>query len=390
MYLTGDLVDLNGELVEGMKYIVSNDTFFEFEYLQSLAKKQNIKKAIKDNKDEYFLCGLYNEDPAYSCTAVNGGLYDSNVLRCTSKFFVNPKYANKMPVSLFKTICLFGTEFFIKHKKKEFDKFNFYFISRHPNSSPIKRLYQKIGWTIDDPYLYLIGKYPEKESSWRHIYYIGDINNFKVPRMTMEEYKEKFGDYRFNKNWSDNAIENTKYLIKDISVNKVLEIGTFEGRYALWFADNHDIKIHTIDPFKADIYKLSQSLFDEVEENWLSNLSNCKNKDKIVFYKDYSSNVLLKLINENKKFDFIYIDGYHKASIVMEDLVLSFKLLNQNGIILIDDAVDWQARDYNTNEIINDITLTPKLAVDSFIEIYKNEIIVLDIPRKNQVAIKKL
>ena len=84
------------------------------------------------------------------------------------------------------------------------------------------------------------------------------------------------------------------------------------------------------------------------------------------------------------------MDGFHKASTVLEDLTLSFKLLSHGGIMLIDDAVDWQARDYNTNAIINDATLTPKLAVDSFVQIYKNSIEVLQLPRQNQVAIRKI
>ena len=108
---------------------------------------------------------------------------------------------------------------------------------------------------------------------------------------------------------------------------------------------------------------------------------NCKNKEKITFFKDYSVNILKRLINDNKKFDFVYIDG---------DLIFSYNLLNENGIILIDDAVDWKARDHITNKIIEDETLSPKLAVDSFIKIYKNKIKVLDILKKNQIAIQKI
>jgi predicted O-methyltransferase YrrM len=235
-----------------------------------------------------------------------------------------------------------------------------------------------------------VGKNPEKESAWRHIYYSGDINNFKVPRITVEEYNKKFGEYRFNRNWSDSAIKNTEFLFKNNSHDRVLEIGTFEGRYTLWLADNYASKIHTIDPFDSSVYKISQEIFNQVEQNWLNNLSRCKYKHRITFYKDYSFKILSKLINENKTFDFIYVDGYHKASTVLEDLTLSFKLLNHCGIMLIDDAVDWQARDYNTNKIINDATLTPKLAVDSFVQIYKNDIEVLQLPRNNQVAIRKI
>jgi predicted O-methyltransferase YrrM len=150
------------------------------------------------------------------------------------------------------------------------------------------------------------------------------------------------------------------------------------------------VQITTIDPFKSDIYNLPQSLFDTVEENWNFNLSNCNNKEKITFFKDYSVNILKRLINDNKKFDFVYIDGDHRSHIVIQDLIFSYNLLNENGIILIDDAVDWKARDHITNKIIEDETLSPKLAVDSFIKIYKNKIKVLDIPKKNQIAIQKI
>jgi hypothetical protein len=74
----------------------------------------------------------------------------------------------------------------------------------------------------------------------------------------------------------------------------------------------------------------------------------------------------------------------------MQDLIYSFNMLNHNGIMLIDDAVNWKARDHNTNQILEDETLSPKLAVDSFIKIYKNKIKVLHIPKKNQIAIQKI
>jgi hypothetical protein len=48
---------------DDIKFIVSDKPYFEFEYLQTLAKKNNIKKVIKDFKDEYFVCALLNEEP---------------------------------------------------------------------------------------------------------------------------------------------------------------------------------------------------------------------------------------------------------------------------------------------------------------------------------------
>jgi len=370
---------------DNIKYILSDKPYFEFEYLQTLAKKLNFKKVIKDKNDSYFGVVLLNEEPAYSYTARNGELYSKNVLRCNTKFFANPKFAGKLSLKTMKNIYQNGINLLVDTKK-----YDFYFISRHPNSKPIRRIYKERGFYVDDNNLYLVGKDPNKSSSWRFIYYIGDIKNFNVPKITLNEYYDKFGNYKFNRNWSETAIENTIHIFKKNTINKILEIGTFEGKYTLWLADNYDVQITTIDPFKSDIYNLSQSLFNTVEENWNFNLSNCKNKEKITFFKDYSVNILKRLINDNKKFDFVYIDGDHRSHIVIQDLIFSYNLLNENGIILIDDAVDWKARDYITNKIIEDETLSPKLAVDSFIKIYKNKIKVLDIPKKNQIAIQKI
>ncbi len=370
---------------DNIKYILSNKSYFEFDYLQTVAKKLNIKKVIKDKNDNYFGVVLIDEEPAYSYTARNGDLYDKNVIRCNTKFFANPKFAGKLSLKTMKDIYQNGINLLVDTKK-----YDFYFISRHPNSKPIKRIYKQKGFYVDDNKLYQVGKDPEKSSSWRYIYYIGDIKYFNVPKMTLNEYYSKFGNYKYNRNWSDNAIENTKHLFKNNSVKKVLEIGTFEGKYSIWLADNYDLKIHTIDPFKSDIYNLSQSLFNTVEKNWLHNLHNCKNNNKITYYKDYSLNVFQKLIHAKEKFDLIYVDGDHRSHIVMQDLIYSFNILNDNGIMLIDDAVNWKARDHNTNQILEDETLSPKLAVDSFIKIYKNKIKVLDIPKKNQIAIQKI
>jgi hypothetical protein len=78
------------------------------------------------------------------------------------------------------------------------------------------------------------------------------------------------------------------------------------------------------------------------------------------------------------------------ASVVLEDIVLSFNLLDTNGIILIDDAAGWKFKNYVTNEVSDDITLTPRPAVDAFININWHRIEVLELPRSNQVAIRKI
>lgn len=43
------------------------------------------------------------------------------------------------------------------------------------------------------------------------------------------------------------------------------------------------------------------------------------------------------MINNNDSFDFIYVDGSHKALDCYIDLFLSWQLLNKGGILVIDD-----------------------------------------------------
>jgi hypothetical protein len=66
------------------------------------------------------------------------------------------------------------------------------------------------------------------------------------------------------------------------------------------------------------------------------------------FIKDTNNRIIRKdsisaaedLLIENKKFDFIYIDGGHLYEEVYNDLVHYEKLLNDNGVIMLDDFIN--------------------------------------------------
>jgi predicted O-methyltransferase YrrM len=88
----------------------------------------------------------------------------------------------------------------------------------------------------------------------------------------------------------------------------------------------------------------------------------------------------MDLYNRGVKADLIYIDGDHRASSVMEDLVLAFKLLKPGGVMLCDDVNGWRS------DRLQD---TPKLAVDSFTQCYWDQINILRMPVAYQLAFKK-
>lgn len=103
----------------------------------------------------------------------------------------------------------------------------------------------------------------------------------------------------------------------------------------------------------------------------------------VKFTQGYSYDVLRTMTHngETKKFaDYIYIDGSHLAIDVMQDAVLAWYLLKDNGILIFDDY-GWGA--HTTDE-----RQKPKLAIDSFLNAYQGHCQVIGAGW--QVFIKKL
>jgi len=70
-------------------------------------------------------------------------------------------------------------------------------------------------------------------------------------------------------------------------------------------------------------------------------------------------------------YDFVYIDGSHKAVDVLEDAVLSFRLLKVGGLMMFDDYA-WQGG--GPTEFDN-----PKRGVDAFYYAYRNQLESVDV-----------
>ena len=157
-----------------------------------------------------------------------------------------------------------------------------------------------------------------------------------------------------------------------------LEIGSFEGRSAIWLLDNvlthPNSHLTCVDTFEgsmehSDAHKL------ELYQRCVSNLSPYSN---VKIMKGYSHEVMKRL---NKKFDFIYIDGDHRASSVLEDAVLAFRLLKFGGILIFDDYL-WQDPRFPKPED------APKLGIDSFLKAFKGHYV--DVFKGYQYSIRKV
>jgi predicted O-methyltransferase YrrM len=145
-----------------------------------------------------------------------------------------------------------------------------------------------------------------------------------------------------------------------------LEIGTFEGRSAIWF-----LRQILTDP-TSDLICIDP----RPKPCWQENLARYGPRVRLI--KESSHLALRDREFSPESFDFAYLDGSHRACHVLEDAVLVFRLLKPGGIMIFDDY-RWQP----TRPALD----TPKLAIDAFLGVFQKECTLLH--RGYQVAIGK-
>lgn len=181
----------------------------------------------------------------------------------------------------------------------------------------------------------------------------------------------------FTTNWfSSNIKRFDTYLSQFKNKNNLnfLEIGSFEGRSACWLLDNiltgEECTITCIDTFEGGYEHRNTDIdLKSIYNVFLNNTKDYGNK--VITIKDKSNIALLKPEVREKKYDFIYIDGCHESKEVLEDVVLSWELLKENGVLIFDD--------YGWGSSIEDVTMKPKIAIESFINCYRKKLEILQV-----------
>lgn len=207
-------------------------------------------------------------------------------------------------------------------------------------------------------------------------------------------------DNRFNYaemyNWTNDLPTNTyndfikildyikwKYSGKEINI---LEIGTYTGTSIIKILELlPNSKGTVIDMWKNyNEYNYEKAIpcLQQIENNNIENMfyNNIKNAgiSNINVFKGDSASILLDMVSNNTKFNFIYIDGSHTLMDSYTDILLSFNLLNKGGIMGIDDYL------YNKDKIFE----SPYMGVDYFLEKFKTKIKLLN--KNYRVFIEKL
>jgi predicted O-methyltransferase YrrM len=188
-------------------------------------------------------------------------------------------------------------------------------------------------------------------------------------------------EYKFTKDWFNWAPAVWEQLIPLLSGTathrQFLEIGSFEGRSSIWIAENmmqDGDHLRCIDTWEGGEEHGEEDM-SEVEERFRHNLIVATKKlprRRIFQLKGTSTKKLAELLSHPSEhsFDFIYIDGSHIAKDVLTDACMAWPLLKQGGIMVFDDYMWGNPRD---------ILHRPKPAIDTFINMFAEEVDVVHI-----------
>ncbi len=186
------------------------------------------------------------------------------------------------------------------------------------------------------------------------------------------EWDVWFQDKTFTTDWSSSnyahwARNCEKFRQRAVSV---LEIGSWEGRSAIFFLEFlPKCRISCIDTFAAGpgYAYLGDAVVNSIEARFDSNLS--PYRDRVRKLTSRSLPALDQLAQENATFDLIYIDGSHARDDVLMDSVQAWRLLAPNGICIWDDYT-WGLPDMPSAE-------RPQHAIDAFLDSHADEFQIL-------------
>lgn len=150
-----------------------------------------------------------------------------------------------------------------------------------------------------------------------------------------------------------------------------LEIGCFEGRASVWLL-KHLLTHSTSRLVVVDTFQGSPEhgdvgdLFDRFEHNvqpW---------RERVIVHVGRSADVLRTAWEpiDDGALDLVYVDGSHRASDVLTDAVLAWRLLRTGGLLIFDDYA-WQ---YTTKA---GEVLAPKAGIDAFLAAFAGQYTVV-------------
>lgn len=166
-------------------------------------------------------------------------------------------------------------------------------------------------------------------------------NKNKIYQNNIKLFYDKFFENKtFSTNFFIANIDMMEFFFnrnKNLKIKSFMEIGSFEGSSICYFLKKLDQcqNFVCVDIWDG-VEELKDINFSEVEKKFDLNTINEKNVKKMKMTSD------MYFENNSEMFDLIYVDGNHHSSQLKKDLENSFKFLNKNGILIIDDFLwNW-------------------------------------------------
>lgn len=182
-------------------------------------------------------------------------------------------------------------------------------------------------------------------------------------------------EYQFTKDWFNWAPAVWEQLIPHLPERTedgryFIEIGSFEGRSAVWIAENmmqDGDYLTCIDTWEGGEEHGAEDM-GTVEERFDHNVAVLEGKypeRSVSKYKGTSVERLAEILGGGTEdADFIYIDGSHIAKDVLTDACMAWPLLKPKGLMVFDDYMWGNPRD---------ILHRPKPAIDAFCNLFAEE-----------------
>ena len=205
------------------------------------------------------------------------------------------------------------------------------------------------------------------------------LPNYKTKnksKIIEDQIYKNFSTTNLSHKWFCNNLNFLSNSFKDvINIKNILEIGSYEGRSAIFFLNNFIYSnIHCIDTWSGSD-EHDNFDFSVIEKNFDSNTSTFQSNNRLKKFKMNSNEFFL---SNSKKYDLIFVDGDHSSDQVKIDIDNSWKILNKGGYLILDDYMWWFYKDLKKN---------PSSSLNSFIINHISEISSLKI--WHQVIIKK-
>jgi predicted O-methyltransferase YrrM len=193
-----------------------------------------------------------------------------------------------------------------------------------------------------------------------------------------------FAGKAFTEDWTTHNFDSWRQLFtpRRECVFRILEIGSWEGRSAVFFLEFFSgAHITCIDTFAGNIEHYRElglgPRIPLVERQFDENLASYG--DRVTKIKSTSAVALARLIEQRAQFDLIYIDGSHMRDDVLIDSLLAWQLAGPGALLLWDDY---------GGAIGKPDAERPAPAIDLFLGLHSGEF--TELHRGYQVAVEKV